>query len=112
MEPKTVFFKTKTSKRGNFYVASNFAGVDGEVKGAIGADGTLSLTVGEATDLIAPKENQYGQYYIVKLGGSRYFVSERENAKGVYLMAKPAPERTDNAGRPERPAQYGGRQDA
>lgn len=102
-----VFLKVNKSGKGYF---GEFPGVDGVVQTEVGGDGTLAIKIGTKTDLIAPKTNDYGAYYIAEIGSGRYFLSERENSRGKYMLAKPAAERKDLGGRNvERPKSYGGR---
>ena len=103
----TVFFKSVQGKFGTTYTAG-FSGV-GEVTAEINGDGYLMLKIGETTDLIQPKSNDYGAYFVAPIGDKRYFLSLRENARGEYLMAMVAPERVAADGRTDRPASYGKR---
>lgn len=102
----TVFFKAVDGKFGTYY-EGQFTGV-GAVQAEINDDQDLVLKIGTKTDMLKPKTNQYGPYYIATIGDSRYFVSERSNSKGKYMMAKVAPERpVSEDGRTQRPAAYG-----
>ncbi len=76
--------------------------------------GDLSIVDVDAKDapkqFIKPKTNDFGQYFIGQFGETRYFISERTNSKGGYMLLKPAPERVlDSGAKDERPASYGTR---
>lgn len=104
----SVFLTQKTGKFGSYY-EGEFPGV-GVVKAEINGDSDLVVKSEKATELVKPKSNDFGSYYIAQVGDTRYFMSERENSRGPYMLAKVAPERAASAdGRPARPASYGGR---
>lgn len=101
----TVFMDRTEGKFGTFYSGA-FPDV-GVVQMELNAEGQLLVKANGGSEMIQPKTNDYGAYFIAKVGDNRYFVSERENSRGKYLMAKLAPERPlDTAGRPQRPETY------
>lgn len=103
----TVFLKETEGKNGKFY-AGTFP--IGPVAMEINGDKDLVVKTVDGTELIKPKSNSYGDFYVAKVGDLRYFISKRSNEKGEYMMAKIAPEReVDSAGRPQRPESYGTR---
>ena len=103
----SVFLNPKTTKFGVVYESDKFA--VGPVAMAITDDGELSVKTPKGTELVKPKTNAYGDYFIAAVGEQRYFISKRENDRGEYLLAKPAKEREDAGGRPQRPTTYGKR---
>lgn len=104
----TVFLNGQTGKFGPFYTGT-FGDVD--VTMSIAKSGDLQVKAGDTSEFLKPKENDYGSYYVGDVAGKRYFISERENSRGKYMMAKLAPEREVGAdGAPaDRPKTYGAR---
>ncbi len=101
----TLFFNPKPTETGLTYV-------QGETVIRFTATDQLTIKVGDGElDIIEPKRNKFGRFYVATLGDKRYFVSERENDKGKYVMAKVAPERDqgDAPARAEGPKTYGAR---
>lgn len=104
----TVFLNRTDGKFGSFYSAA-FPDV-GVVQMELNDKAELLVKSAGGTEIIQPKTNDYGAFFLVKIADTKYFVSERENSRGKYMMAKIAPEKpVDSAGRPERPESYGAR---
>jgi hypothetical protein len=72
-------------------------------------DDSLVVSANGVEDVIQPKRNDWGRFYVATLDDKRYFVSQRENDKGKYLQCKPAPERQLDADNGQAPTTYGGR---
>lgn len=104
-ETGTIFLNPKPTETGLTYVSGN-------IVARFTATDQLALKVGDSdVDIIEPKRNNYGRFYVATIGDKRYFVSERENSKGKYCMCKVAPERdaADAPARAEGPKTYGSR---
>lgn len=80
-----------------------------KVRFAKAADDTLTIKAGDQYKMLPPKTNNYGCFWIEEINNKRYFISERTNAKGKYLICKVAKERDPSATAPAAPKTYGKR---
>lgn len=112
----TVFANRSTSLDGDPKLAGvqyvgDFEGM--KVTLAKAADDTLTIRMGDEFKILPPMTNNFGCFWIEEINGTRYFLSERTNAKGKYLIAKIAKPREDAAGAagaaPAAPKTYGKR---
>lgn len=91
MSTGTIFFNPDKANPGT-YVANEGSGTAAVL--SVAGTGKLSVKCGDSTFEVEPKFNKFGKFYITKLDGeTRYFVSQRENERGSYLMAKVAADR-------------------
>jgi hypothetical protein len=77
------------------------------------ADDTLTIKMGDDYRMLPPMTNNFGCFWIEEINGTRYFLSERTNAKGKYLIAKIAKPKADAGSEPAAPVApktYGKRQ--
>ncbi len=110
----TVFCNKATTLDGDAKMAgvqysADFTGV--KVVLAKAADDTLTIRTGDAFEILPPMTNNFGVFWITEINGTRYFLSERTNAKGRYIIAKiakPKAEAGDGAA-PAAPKTYGKR---
>lgn len=73
---------------------------DGTTSFKINKAKELCVEQGDHKDVITPKNNAYGRFYVLTLDNVKYFASERENSKGDYLMLKVAADKPQAAAAP------------
>jgi hypothetical protein len=76
------------------------------------ADDTLTIKIDGDFKILPAKMNNFGVYWIEELAGKRYFISERTNSKGKYMLCKLAKDRDaagTDAAAPAAPKSYGKR---